>query len=128
VWRHFALPFEETQARVLVATCCRMLGDDATAALELEAACELLAGLEAKPALEQARFALGPTGRSAYGLTRRELEVLELLASGLTNPTIAERLHVTTRTVDTHVSRILRKLGVPTRAAATAFAHRHGLV
>jgi DNA-binding NarL/FixJ family response regulator len=54
--------------------------------------------------------------------------VLELLASGLTNRAIAERLHVTTRTVDTHVSRILHKLGVPTRAAATAFAHRHGLV
>jgi DNA-binding CsgD family transcriptional regulator len=128
VWRHFALTYEEAQARVLVAACCRTLGDDATADFELEAACELFAGLGAKPALAQARFALGPTSRAEYGLTRRELEVLELLASGLTNRAIAERLHVTTRTVDTHVSRILSKLGVPTRAAATAFAHRHGLV
>jgi DNA-binding NarL/FixJ family response regulator len=113
---------------MLVATCCRTLGDDATADLELEAACDILAGLGAKPALVQARFPLGPTSRTAYGLTRREFEVLELLASGLTNRVIAERLHVTTRTVDTHVSRILSKLGVSTRAAATAFAHRHGLV
>jgi DNA-binding NarL/FixJ family response regulator len=128
VWCHFTLPDEEAQARVLVATCCRTLGDDATADLELEAACDILAGLGAKPALAQARFALGPTSRTTYGLTRREIEVLELLATGLTNRTIAEQLHVTTRTVDTHVSRILAKLGVPTRAAATAFAHRHGLV
>ena len=113
---------------MLVATCCRTLGDDATAALELEAACELLAALGAKPALAQARAVPGPAYHTAHGLTRRELEVLKLLASGLTNRTIAERLHVTTRTVDTHVSRILSKLGVPTRAAATAFAHRHGLV
>lgn len=127
VWRHFGLAYEEAQARVLIAACCRTLGDDATAALELEAACDILAGLGAKPALAQARPALAPACRSTYGLTRRELEVLELLASGLTNRTIAERLHVTTRTVDTHVSRILTKLGVSTRAAATAFAHRHGL-
>lgn len=128
VWRHFDLAYEDAQAHVLIASCCRTLGDDATAALELEAACELFAGLGAEPALEQARVALGPTTRTAHGLTRREREVLELLASGVTNREIAARLHVTTRTVDTHVSRILHKLGVPSRAAATAFAHRHGLV
>ncbi|MDP8977815.1 MAG: response regulator transcription factor [Actinomycetota bacterium] len=128
VWRHFDLPYEQAQARALVATCCQLLGDDATAVLELEAACDILAALGAKPALDHARALLGPANRTAYGLTRRELEVLALLASGLTNRAIAERLHVTTRTVDTHVSRILTKLSVPTRAAATAFAYRHGLV
>lgn len=128
VWRHCALAYEEAQTRVLVATCCRTLGDDATAAFELEVACELFAGLGATPALAQARLALGHRSGAAYGLTGRELEVLELLASGLTNRVIAERLYVTTRTVDSHVSRILTKLGVPTRAAATAFGHRHGLV
>jgi DNA-binding CsgD family transcriptional regulator len=127
VWRHFDLPYEEARTRMLLAACCRLLGDDATAALELETACELLTGLRAMPALEQARCALGHAHRTSHGLTRREREVLELLATGLTNRTIAERLHVTTRTVDTHVSRILTKLGVSTRAAATAFAHRHGL-
>lgn len=128
VWRSLDLAYEEAQARVLVATCCRTLADDATAAQELATACEVLAGLGAEPALAQARVWLEGTTQTPHRLTRRELEVLELLASGLTNRAIAERLHVATRTVDTHVSRILSKLGVPTRAAATAFAHRHRLV
>lgn len=127
VWRHLDLPYEEAQVRVQIAVSCRMLGDDATAVFELEAARELLAGLGATPALEQTRSALGAAPRAVQGLTRRELEVLGLLATGLTNRAIAEQLCVATRTVDTHVSRILTKLGVPTRAAATAFAHRHGL-
>jgi DNA-binding CsgD family transcriptional regulator len=129
VWRHFELPYEKAQARVLIARCCRMLGDEATAALELYAACEILARLGAKPDLDQTRIMLGRTTHaSTHGLTRRELEVFELLATGLTNRAIAEQLQVTTRTVDTHVSSILTKLGVSTRAAATAFAHRHDLV
>jgi DNA-binding CsgD family transcriptional regulator len=128
VWRHFGMPYEEAQARLLIAICCRKLGDDATAALEHEAACETLAMLGARPALDHARNQFGPPAATSHGLTRREGEVLALLATGLTNRAIAGRLHVTTRTVDTHVGRILTKLGVPTRAAATAFAHRHGLV
>lgn len=128
VWRHFDLIYEEAQARLLIATCCRLLGDNATADLERKTARDILAGLGVKPVLEQPRSAVGPITGSAHGLTRRELEVLALVATGLTNRVIAERLHVTTRTVDTHVSRILTKLGVSTRAAATAFAHRHGLV
>ncbi|WP_448616534.1 ABC transporter substrate-binding protein [Modestobacter sp. URMC 112] len=55
-------------------------------------------------------------------LTDRELQVLTLLACGLTNPGIADRLGVTRRTVATHIERVLLKLGVPTRAAAAALA------
>lgn len=129
VWHHFDLPHEEAQARVLIARCCRMLGAEATAVLELEAACNLFARLGAKLDLDQARTMAGrSTYVSMHRLTRREEQVLQLLATGLTNRAIAERLHVTTRTVDTHVGRILTKLDVSTRSAATALAHRHDLV
>jgi DNA-binding NarL/FixJ family response regulator len=129
VWRHLGLPHEEAQARLLVAASSRMLGDEASATLELEAASEALARLGARPDLDRTRTMLDRTGHPATsGLTRREAEVLRLLATGLTNRTIAQHLHVTPRTVDTHVSSILTKLGVSTRTAATAFAHRHGLV
>lgn len=60
-------------------------------------------------------------------LTRRELDVLALLAEGLRNADIAERLVVSRRTVDHHVSAILRKLGVRTRGEAAAEASRLGL-
>ncbi|MQA95069.1 MAG: ABC transporter substrate-binding protein [Streptosporangiales bacterium] len=59
---------------------------------------------------------------SPYGLTTRELQVLTLLAGGLTNVTIAERLGATRRTVATHVEHILAKVGQETRAGAAAVA------
>jgi DNA-binding CsgD family transcriptional regulator len=60
-------------------------------------------------------------------LTSREMEVLALLADGLTNAQIAERLFLASRTVDHHVSAILRKLDVPSRIQAAAEARRLGL-
>jgi DNA-binding CsgD family transcriptional regulator len=62
------------------------------------------------------------------GLTTRELEVLQLLADGQTNPTIAERLYLSPRTIDHHVSSLLRKLDSHTRGEAVAEARRYGLV
>ncbi len=61
------------------------------------------------------------------GLTIRETEVLRLLADGLTNRQIAGSLFISEKTAEHHVSRILSKLGVPTRAAAGSVAHRAGL-
>jgi non-specific serine/threonine protein kinase len=61
------------------------------------------------------------------GLTSREAEVLRLLASGLSNADIADRLFISPRTAGTHVGRILEKLGVESRAAAVAYAFQHGL-
>ncbi|MGI9595836.1 MAG: helix-turn-helix transcriptional regulator [Acidimicrobiales bacterium] len=62
-----------------------------------------------------------------HGLTARELEVLSLLAEGLTNKAIGERLYVSPRTVSTHVSNLLAKLGVANRGEAAAAYHRLGL-
>ena len=61
------------------------------------------------------------------GLTERELEVLALIASGLSNQEIAEQLYVAETTVKTHVNRIFAKTGSRDRAQAAVYAHRHGL-
>jgi DNA-binding CsgD family transcriptional regulator/tetratricopeptide (TPR) repeat protein len=76
-------------------------------------------------------IARGPrpsTRENPANLTGRELEVLALVAGGLSNAEIALRLHVSTRTVDHHVSNILRKLEVPSRARASIAAARLGIV
>ena len=88
------------------------------AAHGVELAARLLAGLEDEAGAETA---------SAAGLTERELEVLQLLAAGLTNREIAARLVISEHTVHRHVTNLYRRLGVSSRTAATAYAHRHGL-
>jgi DNA-binding CsgD family transcriptional regulator/tetratricopeptide (TPR) repeat protein len=70
------------------------------------------------------RGARTSTQRHPHGLTRRETEILALLSDGLRNAVIARRLFISTKTVDHHVSAILTKLGVPSRAEAIAMAHR----
>jgi DNA-binding CsgD family transcriptional regulator len=67
-------------------------------------------------------------GAHVLGLTRREIEVLTQLASGASNPAIAKELHVSPRTVATHVEHILEKLDVSTRAAAVGRAVREALL
>ena len=62
-----------------------------------------------------------------FGLTPREVDVLELLIEGRSDREIAEALFISPKTVGTHMTHILDKLGVPSRAAAVAYAHRHGL-
>jgi len=68
------------------------------------------------------------TEAPARRLTARELEVLVLLAEGLAQPAIAERLVISTKTVSTHIEHILGKLGVKSRAQAVAVAYRESLV
>ena len=75
---------------------------------------------------------LSPRSRSrthlAGGLTLREGEVLQLVAAGKSNRDIAGELHLSEKTVERHLSNIFAKLGVGSRAAATSFAHREGIV
>jgi DNA-binding NarL/FixJ family response regulator len=68
-----------------------------------------------------------PRPELPLGLTRRELQTLELLSQGLTNREIADKLVISVRTVDVHVSRIIGKLGAGNRTEAVAAAHRLGL-
>ena len=69
-----------------------------------------------------------PAGAGAEALTPREGEVLQLVVEGFANKQIARRLRITEKTVKTHVSSILRKLGVADRTAAAVLAIRQGLV
>jgi DNA-binding NarL/FixJ family response regulator len=103
--------------------------DPATAARDLRAECD--AGRLDAEAVDAVLAAAGhaPARRRAYPceLTEREVEVLRLLARGLTNKEIAARLVVSPRTVQHHVAHINPKIGRRSRAGAALFAMEHGL-
>jgi DNA-binding NarL/FixJ family response regulator len=82
----------------------------------------LLAATSAPAAAEPAAAAPLPDG-----LTQRELEILRLIARGLTNPEIAAQLYLSNHTVKTHISRIFAKTGSRDRAAAIGYAHRNNI-
>ena len=97
--------------------------------MELEAARTVFAQLGAAPDLARLEvLAHREAAWKAHGLTERELQVLRLVATGVTNHAIAGQLFVAEKTVDRHVSNIFTKLGVSSRAAATAYAYQHRLL
>jgi len=120
-WVEVRAPYQEARARVLLADACRALGDTESAQRETDLAAAAFAELGAVPDLAHVRG-------TATVLTPRELEVLRLVATGATNRSIAAQLVLSERTVDRHVSNMFLKLGVSTRAAATAQAYARGLV
>lgn len=124
-WLALEAPYEIARTRVLVGEACRLLGDEEAADLEHEAARSIFERLGAKPDL--ARFEAFATA-GAHGLSRRELEVLRLVASGKSNREIAAALVISEHTVARHVQNIFAKLRLSSRAAATAFAFEHDLV
>lgn len=127
-WQDLGAPYEAARVRVLVGLSCRDLDDDDAARLELEAAHGMFAELGATTDLAHVDGLLAGPSAPAHGLTPRELEVLRMVAAGQTNKRIAAELVLSERTVDRHVSNILTKLGVPSRAGATAYAYEHGLL
>jgi DNA-binding CsgD family transcriptional regulator len=122
-------------------------GDRDGAAAMLDESARLAAGMGAAPLLDEAQTLarrarlplaeLGPAAPAAerptqpaiesYGLTDRELEVLQLVAVGRSNPQIATELFISPKTASVHVSNIISKLGVSSRGEAAALAHRLGL-
>jgi DNA-binding CsgD family transcriptional regulator len=129
-WHDLGAPYEAARIRVRLGRLCAASGDADTAALEFAAArrsferlgaADDLAGLD--------RLTPGAVaGDLTTPLSGREREVLALVAQGLSNRAIAAKLVVSEKTVASHVSHIFTKLGVPNRAAATAYAYEHGLV
>jgi DNA-binding NarL/FixJ family response regulator len=114
--------------RALDAGACGYLLKDAEPE-DLVAAVRAAAAGEAPLAPKAAASVLGERRERQPGadLTQRELEVLVLLAEGLQNKAIADRLRISERTVKAHVSAIFRGLGVTDRTQAALWAERHGL-
>jgi DNA-binding NarL/FixJ family response regulator len=121
-WHRLEAPYLAARIRVDIADAYAALGDADGSRLEREAARKVFTALGAQPALDAL------TDNAPELLSRRERQVLEMAAAGLTNKQIAASLKLSRRTVDRHMSNILNKLAVPSRAAATAYAYEHGLV
>jgi DNA-binding NarL/FixJ family response regulator len=89
--------------------------------------------MDAEQAIEYALHQRSPPGPDAPelypgGLSAREVEVLRLVATGLTNPEVAEKLFLSSRTVGWHLASIYRKLGLHSRTEAARFAAEHDLL
>jgi DNA-binding CsgD family transcriptional regulator len=128
-WRELDMPYDAARARVQIALACRSLGDHDASDLELHAAHVAFERLGALPDLARvADLAERPARRPTTVLTARECEVLRLVAAGRTNREVGAVLVISEHTVARHVQNIFAKTGVPSRAAATAYAYEHGLV
>lgn len=127
-WDAVEAPYECARMRVLLARACAEVGDAEGADMELSAARATFERLGAASDLARLRGADTGSSRSDdHGLTRRELEVLGWIATGRTNRAIGETLSISEKTVARHVANIYAKLGLSSRAAATAYAYEHGL-
>ncbi|MGH7577614.1 MAG: LuxR C-terminal-related transcriptional regulator [Longimicrobiales bacterium] len=119
----------DVQAARVGANELEEIADEDTADMEVDAACWTFQQLGAAPDLARLEERARKGGRAAPGgLTTRELQVLRLVATGMTNQAIATELFISPKTVARHVSNIFGKLRLSTRAAATAYAHQHNLV
>ena len=129
-WQQQDVPHEVAKLNVLIGQACRALADHDGARLEFSAARETFERLGARPDLAELDriVAAAGVGSETHGLTRREIEVLCLIARGKANRAIANELHLSERTVHRHVSNIFTKLDVDSRTAAVAYGINHRIV
>ncbi|MFD4959869.1 LuxR C-terminal-related transcriptional regulator [Microbacterium sp. NPDC058389] len=125
-WDAVDSPYEAARSRVILGRALRATGDEAAAQAEFDAARGVFLALRAEPAADGLAREAGD--RRPGTLTSRELEVLRLVSTGLTNRGVGEKLSLSEKTVARHLANIFGKLGLPNRAAATAYAYEHGLV
>jgi LuxR family maltose regulon positive regulatory protein len=127
-------PFETARARLDLAGALLACGRTDVAEREAHTAIQSFQSLGAKHEEARARhFARGLSSAirhydHASQLTERQLEILKLVAQGLSNPDIAKRLRLSDHTVKRHVANLLTKLGLASRAAAVAYAAKEGLL
>jgi DNA-binding CsgD family transcriptional regulator len=129
-WRDLNMAYECARSRVQIALACRSLGDHDAANLELDAARASFERLGAAPEVARVIRLVRPAAVAGLtpALTDRECEVLRLVAAGKTNREIAAMLVISEHTVARYLQNIFMKLGLSSRAAATAYAYEHGLV
>ncbi|MET9311053.1 AAA family ATPase [Kribbella sp. NPDC003505] len=138
-WFDLGQPHNRVQALVHAAVALVAAEERQTAKQVLVEAADLARELSARPLSDRimtvarrSRISLGTDNESLprvpFGLTERECEVLRLLVSGLSNREIAAALTISPKTAGVHISNILRKLDVPTRAAAASAAYQHHLL
>jgi DNA-binding NarL/FixJ family response regulator len=127
-WQELDAPYEAARTRELAAIAHRLLGDTDSAAMDLDAAVRVFAQLGATTDIARIDAKVGQDAPARTdALTPREVEVLRLIATGKTNRSIAAGLGISEKTVARHVSNIFMKLGLSSRAAATAYAYEHDL-
>jgi DNA-binding NarL/FixJ family response regulator len=128
-WQALDAPYHVARVRVILGQACAALGDTDAADMSFDAAAALFRDLRAAPDLQRLERLGVPLGARAQGaLTEREVQVLRAVASGKTNRAMAEDLFISEKTVARHLNNIYTKLGVSSRAAATAYAYEHRLV
>ena len=128
-WQQLDAPYDAARTRVLIGLACRALGDEDAAQMELDAAHHVFRELGAAPdAMRVEDLSRQPAPKGAGPLTKREVQVLRLVATGKTNRAIAAELFISEKTVARHLSNLFLKLGLESRAAATAWAYKHEIV
>jgi DNA-binding NarL/FixJ family response regulator len=125
-------PLETARAQLDVAAQLAKVGRGVAALQQASVALESFERLEARADAGRAKQLLATldtgAGKPRETLTPRQVEILQLVAQGLSNVQIAKRLRLSEHTVKRHVANLLLRLELPSRAAAAAYAARHGLL
>ena len=127
LWNDLDCPYRAARCRQRAGEAYRAMGDEKAARTELEAARDVFSRLGAAPDAQHCAALLGRRDHPG-GLSDREVDVLRLVAAGRSNKEIAAALFISEHTAARHMSNIFAKVAVSSRAAAAAYALRHGIV